>query len=244
MSGHSKWATIHRAKEIKDAKKGAIFTKMGANIVVAVRSGGGIGDPEKNFRLRLVIDKARQFNMPKENIARAIEKGMGTGEGINLTEVMYEGFLPGGCAVLVEALTDNRARTSQKVRSALEAGGGTMASLGAVSYMFTLCEEIRLRALDVSLKDISSQELELIDLGIDDFENEGEFLVIYCHKEKTEQIKNGLEKLGYSIDSADVVMKPITYVEISDEQTRSKIEKIIEELEDLDDVTKVYSNYA
>ena len=132
MSGHSKWATIHRAKEVKDAKKGAAFTKLAMNITVAVRQGGGIGDPEKNFKLRLAVDKARQFNMPKENISRAIEKGTGAGAGGSLEDVMYEGFLPGGCAVVIEGFTDNKARTVQQVRSVLEKGGGTIAGTGAV----------------------------------------------------------------------------------------------------------------
>jgi len=126
MSGHSKWATIHRQKEAKDAKRGSNFTKLAAAITVAVREGGGVVDPGQNFKLRLAIDRARQFNMPKDNISRAIEKGAGGGGSDELAEVVYEGFAPGGVAVMLEAFTDNKLRTAQKVREVFDKNGGTL----------------------------------------------------------------------------------------------------------------------
>lgn len=243
MSGHSKWATIHRAKEAKDAKRGAIFTKLAAQITIAVRQGGGIGDPAKNFRLRLVADKARQFNMPKDNIARAIEHGMGAGKGAELAEVVYEGFLPGGCAVMIDVLTDNKARTAQQIRMILEKSGGSLAGSGSVAYLFKPLGEIRVKTLNPSVKSIEEQELAMIDLGIDEIETDGEYFDIYCNKDKTYEFKEELEKMGYQVESAQLVMKPDTAAEIKDAAEQQKVEQTIENLEELDDVTRVWSNY-
>lgn len=241
MSGHSKWATTHRQKEVKDAKKGAVFTKMGAQIAVAVREGGGIGDPEKNFHLRLVIDKAREYNMPKENIARAIEKGMGGGSEIALTRVAYEGFAPSGVGVIIDAVTDNKARTAQQVRTVLESGGGVMGVTGSVGHLFS-----RLGELTVDLENKNSDEAELmvIDLGANDFESDSGKLYVYCDKENTFNIKAGLEQKGYKVLSADLVMKPGVTVEVMDPEAREKVETLISRLEDLDDVARVWTNYA
>jgi YebC/PmpR family DNA-binding regulatory protein len=241
MSGHSKWATTHRQKEVKDAKRGAIFTKMAAQIAVAVREGGGIGDPEKNFRLRLTMDKAREYNMPKENIARAIEKGMGEGGGAELVEMVYEGFLPGGAAIMIEALTDNKARTVQLIRSAIETGGGTLGSSGSVNYMFTPTGEL---VIDIMDKNAEQAELDVIDMGATDFETEGNKLIIFCEKDKIFIIKEAAEKKGYKVESAEMVMKPETLVEVTDPEVRQKIEALLERVEDLDDVSKVWTNYT
>jgi YebC/PmpR family DNA-binding regulatory protein len=243
MSGHSKWATIHRQKEVKDAKRGAIFTKMAAAIAVAVREGGRIGDPDKNFRLRIVIDKARQSNMPKENITRAIEKGMGVAGEADLEEIMYEGFLPAGCAVMVSAVTDNKARTAQQIRSFLEKHGGTMAGAGAVGYLFKSVGEIRVKEMDIAKKSLEDQELEMIDLGVEDVEQEGGDILIYCQRDNTWNIRSRLENLGYQIDGTELIMKPDSLVEVADKSTQEKIEEILQGLEDLDDVTHVFTNY-
>jgi YebC/PmpR family DNA-binding regulatory protein len=242
MSGHSKWATIHRAKGVKDAKKGAVFTKMAQAITLAVRQGGGLGDPQKNFHLRLAIEKARQFNMPKENIQRSIERGMGNTEGVSLDEVMYEGFAPAGVAVLVQAVTDNKLRTAQHVREVLDKGGGSMGGSGAVSYMFENKGEIVINAKPGTPLD--EQELEIIDLGIDDIDSSDEGLIVYCDKEKTFELKEKLEKLGYKVESAELTMKPTLMTDVSDPDSRQKIELILERLEELDDVQKVWSNYT
>jgi YebC/PmpR family DNA-binding regulatory protein len=243
MSGHSKWATIHRQKEVKDAKRGAIFTKLAAMIAVAVREGGRIGDPDKNFRLRLAMDKARQFNMPKENMARAIEKGLGTGGEGEVTEVTYEGFLPGGGAVMILAVTDNKARTAQQVRSALEKHGGSLGGAGAVSYLFSPKGEIRFKIHDLGIKSLQDQELEIIDLGVDDIEQDDNSFVVYGHREKTWELKTQLEKLGYEVESAELVMKPESLLPVGDTPSREKIEETLTALAEVEDVTHVFTNY-
>lgn len=241
MSGHSKWATTHRQKEANDAKKGAVFTKMAAAITIAVRAGAGIGDPDKNFRLRLAVDKARQFNMPKENIARAIEKGMGNAGGAQLVEAMFEGFLPGGVAVMVEASTDNHVRTQQQVRMVIEKPGGSLGGSGSVAYLFSHKGEV---VVDLAGKNSEEAELFAIDSGADDVEVEGDKLIVDCHRDRTYEVKEKLEAQGYKIESAELVMKPLNLVEVADIEQRQKIEKILSDLEDLDDVARVWTNYA
>lgn len=242
MSGHSKWATTHRAKEAKDAKRGAAFTKLAAAITVAVRQGGGVGDPDSNFRLRLAMEKARSFNMPKENITRAIEKGMGGAEGQSLEDVMFEGFLPGGVAVMAEALTDNRMRTSQAIRIILDKGGGTLAGSGAVGYLFTNLGEI---VVDLGGKPEEAAELFLIDLEVTDIETTGEGkLIVYCEKDKTYEMKGKIEEAGYGVELADLVMRPNSTVEIKEEEMRGRIERLLEQIEEVEEVTHVWTNYA
>jgi len=244
MSGHSKWATIHRAKEVKDAKKGAIFTKLAMAIVIAVKEGGGITDPEKNFKLRLTMEKARQVNMPKENVTRAIEKAVGS-SAMQLEEVLFEGFLPGGAGVLVQALTDNKLRTAQQVREVIEKSGGRMGGSGSVSYMFVMRGELKAKYSGTAAKSKDDQELEIIDLGIDEIEDGEEgYWWIYCDKDKTFEIKRKLEEAGYSVEEADLAMKPTTTIEAGAPDTRERIVNILENLEDLDDVHKVWTNYA
>lgn len=242
MSGHSKWATIHRAKEVKDSKRAAVFTKLARNITQAVRQGGGITDPAMNFKLRLAIDQARQVNMPKDNINRAIEHGASSGKGEQLTEVLFEGFAPGGVAVLVAVLTDNKLRTAQQVREIFDRHGGSMGGAGAVNYLFNHEGQ-----LVVSLKpgkDSQEQELEFIDMGVTDLEIEGETVVLYCHKDQTFEIKEKLEAAGYVVTSAELTMKPSMWIEVKGEEDRSRVEIILEMLDDLDDVNHVWSNYS
>ncbi|MEK9200564.1 MAG: YebC/PmpR family DNA-binding transcriptional regulator [Patescibacteria group bacterium] len=244
MSGHSKWATIHRQKEVKDAKRGAAFTKLAMAITVAVRAGGGVGDADKNFRLRLAMDKARAANMPKENIQRAIDKGTGAGGGVILTEAMYEGFLPGGAAIMVETLSDNKLRTAQEVRLALEKGGGTFASTGSVGYMFSHVGELRVKSQVSNLKSQEEQELDFIDAGAADIIKDDSGWDVYCDKDQTFEIKEKLDESGYIVESAELIYKPTTYNEVSDETTLEKIGKIVEAIEDLDDVAHVWTNLA
>lgn len=242
MSGHSKWATTHRAKEVKDAKRGAAFTKLAAAITVAVRQGGGVGDPDQNFRLRLTIEKARSFNMPKENISRAIEKGMGGAGGQSLEDVMFEGFLPGGVAVMAEALTDNKLRTAQSVRMVLDKGGGTMAGSGAVGYLFSYLGEL---VVDLQGKPEEEAELLIIDMAVVDIESTGEGkLIVYCDKDKTFEIKGKIEAAGYVVELAELVMRPTSTVEIKEEEMRGRIEHLLEQLEEVEEVTHVWTNYA
>ena len=239
MSGHSKWATIHRQKEVKDSKRGAAFTKLGRAITIAVKEGGGVGDPLKNFKLRLAVEKARQLNMPKENIARAIDRAAGAA-GDQLAETSFEGFLPGGVAVLVQALTDNRLRTTQQVREILDKGGGNLGGSGSVSYLFAQQGEI---IAVPGGKNLDAAQLEIIDLGVEDVEVDEGKLVIYVPKEKTFEMQEKLEQLGYQVESAQLVMQPTNWVSV-DAQKQAKIEAILEKLDDLDDVQKVWTNYA
>ncbi len=227
MSGHSKWATTHRQKEVKDAKRGAAFTKLADNITVAVRQGGGVGDSNQNFRLRLAMDKAREANMPKENIQRAIDKGTGAAGSGSLEEARFEGFLPGGAAIMVDILSDNKLRTQQQVRLFLEKGGGTMGSHGSVSYLFENVGEIITTA----------NELVAIDCGAIDVESsEGKMRVITKHEELF-KVKEELEKNGLKIESAELIMKPISTVS-------GENDELIEKIEEIDEVVNVWTNYA
>ena len=230
MSGHSKWATIHRQKESNDAKKGAIFTKLAAAITVAVKEGRG---------LQLALEKAKQYNMPKENIQRALDRVAGA-DGVELEEVMYEGFGPGGGAIIVEAMTDNKLRTAQAVRVVFEKNGGTMGGSGAVSYLFEQKGELRIRNPirqaqgEQELGD--NDELKIIDLNVEEIvKGEGEWIV-YCHKDKTFEIKESHEKMEYKIDGVGLVMKPMTLVD-------GEAGNLIEQLEGLDDIHEVWTNY-
>jgi Uncharacterized conserved protein len=218
MSGHSKWATTHRQKEIKDAKRGAAFTKLAANITLAVRLQRGV---------EFAIFKAREANMPKENIQRAVDKGSGKLGGELLEEVRYEGFLPGGAGILVDVLTDNKLRTQQQVRTILDKSGGTMSGAGSVSYLFSQVGEIV----------ASEDELTAIDCGAIDVEtHEGKMRVITNHDELF-KVKEALEGRGVKVFSAELIMKPLTTVV-------GEAETIIENIEAIDEVINVWTNYA
>lgn len=239
MSGHSKWSTIHRQKEIKDAKKGQVFTKIGNAITVAVRSGGGMTDPEKNFKLRLAIEAARAANMPKENVSRAIARGSGGAGGADLSEVIYEGYGPNGVAVVVEAVTDNKNRTSAEIKNLFERVGGSLAGPGAVMFQFD-------RASLITVKKGANPEdqiLAIMDLGVQDVEGADEAIEVYAQPEKAIAVKDHLEKVGFQILSLEQVFKPKTLVEIADPSTADKIIKFLENLENQDDVQRVYANY-
>ncbi len=240
MSGHSKWATIHRQKEVKDAKRGAAFTKLGRAITIAVKEGGGLGDPDKNFKLRLAVDRARQLNMPKENITRAIDRASGAG-GEELHSAMYEGFLPGGAVVLVQTLSDNHLRAAQEVRGVLDKNGGNLGGARSVSYLFASQGEVVVAAKTAI--GIDDQELELMDVGVTDIQREESSFVLHCDPKQTFTVKERVEQLGYTVESAELVMHPATLVTV-DAATQAKIESVLEKLEDLDDVQKVWTNYA
>ncbi len=238
MSGHSKWATIHRQKEVKDAKRGAVFTRLGAAITIAVREGGGIADSNTNFRLRLAVDKARMANMPKENIQRAVDRGVGQGGQDRLEEVTYEGFGPGGTAILVETASDNKMRTISEVKNIFERGGGTMGGHGSVGYMF---EKKGYLLIEPSGSSRDELELMLIDLGATDLVEVEEGIEVYCDPQKTYQIKIDCEKIGLKIDTVEQIMHPTTTIQIQDED-RTKLDALVEKFEQLDDVQKVYTN--
>jgi YebC/PmpR family DNA-binding regulatory protein len=236
MSGHSKWAQIKRKKGVADVKKGAMFTRLGREISIAAREGGG--DPNANFTLRLAVDKARSQNMPKENIERAIKRGTGElSEGGQLEEVMYEGYGPGGSALLVQVLTDNRNRAASDVRHLFTRGGGNLAAANAVAWMFEKKGVITIE----NAKNVDDLELELIDAGAEDFKLDGNVLEVYCAPEQLKAVREALEKRKIPITSAELAWIAKTPAQVTDDQAVQTM-RLMEVLEEHDDVQKVYSN--
>lgn len=238
MSGHSKWSTIKRQKGAADIKRGQAFTKVSNAISIAVKQSGGNTDPESNFKLRIAVDKARAANMPKENIERAIKRALGADAGESLQEALYEGFAPGGAAILVEAVTDNKQRTVAEVKNVLEKNGGTMGSSGSVSYLFE-------RVGQIFVKNPGKTEDELLEAGIEissqDFQVVDDSVVFYTSPTDLIASKKKLEELGFLVTSSELVYKPITVIEVS-EEILEKIGQVIEKVEELSDVQSVYTN--
>lgn len=241
MSGHSKWATIKRQKGANDAKRGAVFTKLSNAIAIAVRQGGGIGDPDQNFRLRLAVDAARAANMPKENIERAIQRAQGSGADENVEEVMYEGFGPSGVCLIIEAVTNNKNRTVGEVKNIFDKTGGTLGQPGSVSYQFKQVGQIIINKAGKLLDDIF---LDIAEAGAEDIEEVGEEVFIYSSPSDLTRVRSALSAMGYVILEMEIVWKPITLVTVSEEDpTAQKVITLIDRLENLDDVQKVYSNF-
>ncbi len=241
MSGHSKWHTIRRSKGAADQRRGQLFTKLARDITIAVREGSG-GDPEMNFRLRLAMDKARENNMPTDSIQRAIDRGLGKGsEGVIEETVFYEGYAPGGVALLIEAATDNRNRTSSDVRSTLTKNGATPGEPGSVAWMF---DQKGLITIDLSGTRLDTDEvmLQAIDAGAEDVEVSDEVLEIYTEWTQLNAVRQALLDQQLPITAAEMTMRPKTMVELSDQGETSKVVRLLEKLEDLDDVQRVYSN--
>lgn len=239
MSGHSKWHTIRRSKGVADQRRGQLFTKLARDITLAVKEGGG-GDPDMNFRLRLAIDKAKANNMPSDSIQRAIERGLGRSNEAALEEVYYEGYAPGGIALLIETATDNRNRTNSDVRAALNKAGGSPGEPGSVSWMFDLKGLI---SVDLSGTRLDPDEVQLaaIDAGAEDVEVDGNDLEIYCEWTQLNAVRQALLDQGLPVTGAEKTMRPRTQIE-PDEKEALAAMRLIEKLEDLDDVQKVYSN--
>ncbi len=236
MSGHSKWSQIKRQKGANDVKRGANFTKMGREISVAARAGGG--DPDGNFRLRLAIERARAINMPLDTIKRAIEKATGGGEGEQFEEIMYEGYGPGGVAIIVEAATDNRNRTAADVRSIFSKAGGQLAGSGSVAWQFEQRGVILIEAGG----DAEEVELLAIDAGADDVDSTGEQVEVYTKPGELEAVRRALEKAGVKIESAELSMSPTNTVELDAGRARQAL-RLVELLEDQDDVQRVTANF-
>lgn len=237
MSGHSKWSTIKRKKGALDAKRGKIFTKLIRELQTAARLGGG--DIDTNPRLRLVVDKAKQANMPKDNIARAIEKGIGGGEGDSFEEVVYEGYGPGGAAILIEALTDNRNRTAADVRHVLTKNGGNLGATGCVSYLFEKRGLLSFTGGDLDADALMEAALES---GADDvIEGEGQIDVL-TSPGAFEAVKAALKHAGFEPAHAEVAMSPSNTVALTGAAAESML-KLAESLEDLDDVQNFHSNF-
>jgi len=237
MSGHSKWAQIRRQKGVADARRGQMFTKVGREITIATRDGGS-GDPNANPRLRLAIQKAREINMPHDNIQRAIQRGLGGGEGVQLQEIMYEAYGPGGVALMIEAATDNRNRTTAEVRNVLSKGGGNLGESGCVSWLFQARGVI---GVDAGKRDLEEIALAAIDWGAEDFKVEDNYLEIYTTPQDLLKVRQAMEKDKIPIASADVLMVPNATIPLDEEQGL-KVLRLLDKLEELDDVIKVHSN--
>jgi YebC/PmpR family DNA-binding regulatory protein len=236
MAGHSKWANIKHKKAATDAKRGKIWTRLIKEITVAARMGGG--DPTSNPRLRLAIEKAADANMPKDNVNRAVQRGSGGLEGVNYEEIRYEGYGIGGAAIIVDCMTDNRVRTVAEVRHAFSKFGGNMGTEGSVSFMFKHVGQF-LFAPGVEEDKLMEAALEA---GADDVlaDDEGGFEVL-CDPNAFAGVKEALEKAGFKADSAEVIMKPDTETVFTGEDA-VKMQKLLDALENLDDVQEVYTN--
>lgn len=243
MSGHSKWSTIKRAKGAADAKRGLTFTKVGNAITIAAKLGNS-GDPESNPRLRMALEEARSVNMPKENIQRAVDRGLGNLPGQTLEEVTYEGFGPSKVAYLVDVVTDNKLRTLQEMKNLFDRSGGSLGGQGSTAYMFDKQGEIK-----VSGKGGDQQEeiLEIIDGGAEDVQdfiedNEPKYLV-YVDIAGLSALNVYLKGKGFGIDYSQVMMRPIIVAEITEKEKAEQVLNFTEKLESQDDVQKVYANF-
>lgn len=237
MSGHSKWSSIKHQKGAADAKRGQLFTRLTKEIVVAAKTGGG--DPAMNARLRLAVQQARQNNMPLGNIERAIKRATGQGDGqAELEELVYEGFSPGGAAILVVAVTDNRNRASSEVRNVFDRNNGKMGQVGSVGWMF---EQKGLITLEVTTQQVEEVELLAIEHGAEDITTEDSTLEVRSAPEDFETLRQALEEAGLNPLSAEVTMVPTTQTGL-DEKTAEQTLRLLDRLEDLDDVQKVHTN--
>ncbi|HET9848057.1 MAG TPA: YebC/PmpR family DNA-binding transcriptional regulator [Candidatus Dormibacteraeota bacterium] len=236
MSGHSKWSSIKHKKALTDAKKGQQFTKVAREIAIAAREGGG--NAEGNYRLRLAIEKARDVNMPQDNIKRAIQRGTGELGGAQMEQLRFEGYGPHGVAVLVETVTDNRNRTSSDIRNLFTRSGGNLGTTGSVGWMFSRQGEI---VVDANGRDPDEIGLEAIEVGASDAQVDGKTVEIVTDPAKLEAVQDALKKKGYKIDSAEVTMNASQLVSLN-EATAPPVLKLLDALEELDDVQSVYSN--
>ena len=222
-----------------DVKRGQVFTKLGNAITIAVREGGG-GDVASNFRLRLAVDQARAANMPKENIERAIDRGLGKGADSAIETVIYEGYAPGKVALIIEAATDNKNRTTPFIRGVIEKSGGTFASPGAVLWMFADSGLITIEKAGKSFDDVFDVAVEA---GAQDVEDAGELVEVFTKPGEVEKVKNELFKRALIVKSAEIFKKPTTLQKVEDAETAKKVLGIIDKLEELDEVQKVYANF-
>jgi YebC/PmpR family DNA-binding regulatory protein len=234
LSGHSKWSTIKRQKGAKDAARGAVFTKLGNAIALAARSGA---DPDMNFALRLAVDRAKAANMPMANIQRSIDRGSGKLGGEQIQEVMYEGYGPGGVAILVECATDNINRTYPEVRLAFTKHGGNIAEKGAVAFQFTRKGTIRVVGTGDDVL------MQAIDSGAEDVQEEGEESLIYTDPKELAKVRNNLVEAGLKVEDAELTFVPNNTVAVNDKETAGKIMRLMDALEDLDDVSATHVNF-
>jgi len=236
MSGHSKWSSIKRQKGVADAQRGQLFTKLSKEIIIAAKQGGP--DPNANFRLRLAVQKARENNMPAENIERAIKRASGGGEGAEMAEITYEGYGPSGTAVIVEVATDNRNRTVAEVRNVFTRAGGSLGESGSVAWNFDSRGVISVVA---NGRDPDEVALYAIDAGAEDVDVGGDTIEVYTAPGDLEKVKRALEEHAVTVESAEAARVPKTTVTL-DEKTAIQMLRLVEKLEALDDVQKVYFN--
>lgn len=241
MSGHSKWATIKHQKAAKDAKRGASFTKFANLIAVAARAGA---DPTTNFRLRLAVDKAKKSGVPTNNIDRAIKRGAGTDGGAVMEEVLYEGYGPGGTAILVETATDNRNRTAPDVRSSFSKYGGSMGTAGSVAYQFD-----QKGVIEFATADAETATMDAIEAGAEDVEEgdssaQGQVaLTVYTLPTQLDTVRKALSEKGYDIETAELTYIPQNTIEITDAKTAQTLTRLMDALDELDDVTATHVNF-
>jgi len=240
MSGHSKWAGIKHKKAIVDAKRGIIFTKVAREITVAARDGGP--DADLNFRLRLAVQKAREVNMPADNIDRAIQRGVGGKDGVQLEDIRYEGYGPHGVAVMVDVLTDNRNRTVAALRNIFTRSGGSLGESNTVAWMFTQQGVVRIAAGDADPEELALELLDAVDVGEDgDIAVDGGSVQVTVAPSHFEDVRRTLEGKGYTIENAEVTMSPSTSV-VVDAKQAPVVLRLLDSLEDQDDVQQVYAN--
>jgi YebC/PmpR family DNA-binding regulatory protein len=237
MSGHSKWSQIKRQKGAADVKRGATFSKLTNAIIVAAKNGG---DPGSNFTLKMAIEKARSANMPKENIERSIKRGTGEEAGAQIAEVLYEAIGPGGVGIMIEAATDNKNRTTSTMKNILTTYGAKLASTGAVAYQFTKMGKL---LVDAAGKDKEALELQIIDAGAEDFEDQDDAIAVYTKPNELEIVKRAIEKQGLSIKEATLSWEPKSLVQISEKQDASRILQLMEAIENMEEVTAVHANF-
>ncbi len=242
MSGHSKWHNIQKTKGAADAKRSKAFTKIAREMVVAVKEGGGSGDPANNSRLATVIAKAKAVNMPNDNIKRTIDKAIGAGNADNYEAVTYEGYGPAGVAVIVEALTDNRQRTAPEVRHYFDKANGNMGAIGCVSWSFDKKGVIVIDNEEGEL-DEEAVMMDALESGASDFSAEGPVLEVTTEPDDFNAVAQALEEKGYHFISAEIEMVPQTYIQLTDEGDIKNMERLIDMLEDNDDVQNVWHNW-
>ena len=238
MSGHSHWAGIKHKKAANDARRGKVWSKVARMIIAAARSGGG--DPASNLALRYAIDKAKAANMPKDTIAKAVKKGTGKLGGVSYEEVLYEGYAPGGIAVMIDGLTDNRNRTAPEIKKIFERRGGSLGASGCVNWMFSKKGLIAVR-IDAVDED-NLMEIALA-AGADDMQADSEFYELTCQVGAYDELKKVLQEKEIPIEVAEISMVPQNNIEVKDAETAKKILALTEELEDHDDVQNVYANF-
>ena len=236
MGGHSHWSTIKRQKGASDAKRGQLFTKLSREVAVSAREGGG--DPDMNFRLRLAIEKARESNMPADTIKRAVERGAGGTDAAALVETTFEGYGPGGVAIIIQVVTDNRNRTVSEIRTTLSRNGGSLGESGSVAWQF---DSVGFIALEVGEGDPEEVALAAIDAGAQDVRTEARQVEVYTAPTELVKVRRALEEAGLSVATAELSMLPKNTLSL-DDRSAGQVLRLLDILEELDDVQKVFSN--